>query len=190
MKMGGAEVFGFLTLALRESFTLKHTTFNEAAPAGYLADIGSSFLIILIPIFSFAFASVVLVGMAQTKFGMATGKLKPNFSKLNPLKGLKRIFSQESLVNTATSLLKMSLVSLVVYVTVVNAMPRLLQLAGAPLLHIVFTILDLLFLLGFRVGGGLLLIGIFDCLLPDLENEQRHHDVQRRCQRRAEKIRR
>ena len=52
------------------------------------------------------FLVVLVFEIAQTGLVFSTHPLKPDFSKLNPAKGLKRVFSVRTLVETAKSLLK------------------------------------------------------------------------------------
>lgn len=52
------------------------------------------------------FASVLLFELLQTGIVFSGHPLKPDFSRLNPAKGLKRIFSKRMLVETAKNLVK------------------------------------------------------------------------------------
>jgi len=70
---------------------------------------------------------VMVVGvasaMAQGGLYFATKSLKPKLSKLDPLKGAKRIFGPQSLWEGAKMLLKSAAVALVVYVAIRSVMP-------------------------------------------------------------------
>ncbi len=52
---------------------------------------------------------------AQTRFNFSMERLKPKFSKFNPLEGIKRIISIRSLVQLIKSLLKVVIVSVMIY---------------------------------------------------------------------------
>jgi flagellar biosynthetic protein FlhB len=60
---------------------------------------------------------LVSVGAALAQGGLyfATKSLKPKFSKLDPLKGAKRIFGPQALWEGAKMLLKSAFVGLVIY---------------------------------------------------------------------------
>jgi len=62
---------------------------------------------------------ILLTGIAANiaQFGIlfTVKPLTPKFSKLNPLKGLKRLFSLRSVVEVAKALLKVLIISLVAY---------------------------------------------------------------------------
>lgn len=52
------------------------------------------------------FAVVLVAELIQTGFVFSTEPLRPDFSRLNPAKGLKRLFSWRLLIETAKSILK------------------------------------------------------------------------------------
>jgi flagellar biosynthesis protein FlhB len=68
---------------------------------------------------------VVGVGSAMAQGGLffATKAIKPKLSKLDPIKGAKRIFGPQSLWEGAKMLLKSAAVALVVYVAIRSVMP-------------------------------------------------------------------
>jgi flagellar biosynthetic protein FlhB len=79
--------------------------------------------------------AILLAGIAAnvSQFGLlfTTKPLVPKFSKLNPFKGLKRLFSLRSLVEVTKALLKILIIGLVAYAAVRNQlslMPGLVQL--------------------------------------------------------------
>ncbi len=58
--------------------------------------------------------SIVATG-AQTKFLFTAEKIKPKFDKMNPLKGIKNMFSMRSIVELIKNLLKVITIGIVVY---------------------------------------------------------------------------
>jgi len=72
-------------------------------------------------------SAIMLIGvasaLAQGGFYLATKTVKPSFSKLNPLKGFKRIFGPHALWEGAKMLVKSSLVALIVYLAIRSIMP-------------------------------------------------------------------
>ena len=82
----------------------------------------------------FAIAGVVvgvLASAIQVKPGITPETLKPRFSALNPLSGIKRLFSLRSLVSVVKDLLKVGLTGAVAYVVLRGAIPDLISLMGA-----------------------------------------------------------
>ena len=70
------------------------------------------------PIALMAILCAVAATFAQTRFLVTTEPLKPKFSKLNPLKGIKRLFSLKSVVETLKNLIKISILLYIVYLSV------------------------------------------------------------------------
>ncbi|MHB1499478.1 MAG: EscU/YscU/HrcU family type III secretion system export apparatus switch protein [Acidimicrobiales bacterium] len=80
----------------------------------------------------FAMVGVVLLtNLAQTRGLVTFTPLKPTFSHLNPLSGLKRLFSPTSLWEVAKQIVRVALLSLVAWETVRGLLP--LVAGGSPL---------------------------------------------------------
>ncbi|MDR2670501.1 MAG: flagellar biosynthesis protein FlhB [Oscillospiraceae bacterium] len=67
------------------------------------------------PLLLVAVAAGVVINLVQVGFLLTGATLRPKFSKLNPLQGMKRIFSMRSLVEMIKAVLKIALVGFVVY---------------------------------------------------------------------------
>lgn len=84
-------------------------------------------------------AATMLLGIiptvAQTK-GLFTMKaLKPKFSRLNPLEGIKKMFSLQSIVGIVKGLIEVIAIGVLVYNEISDRMPRLLALVDAGLMQ-------------------------------------------------------
>ena len=60
----------------------------------------------------------VAAALAQGGFYLATKSVKPKLSKLDPIKGVKRIFGPQALWEGAKMLLKSAVVGIVVYTAI------------------------------------------------------------------------
>ena len=69
----------------------------------------------------------IVGNLAQTGWAGTTKKLKPDFKKLNPAKGLKRMFSPASIWEAGKSALKVGILGILAYRTIVGVMPKLLD---------------------------------------------------------------
>ncbi len=67
------------------------------------------------PVAGLAIFAATTATFAQTRFLVTTDPIKPKLSKLNPLKGLKNLFSVKSLIETLKNLLKISILLFLVY---------------------------------------------------------------------------
>lgn len=68
----------------------------------------------------------------QTKFLFSLHLLKPKFSQLNPMQGMKRIFSSQNAVNTLKQIAKLSIICPVAYFTFLELFPGFLQMIDIP----------------------------------------------------------
>lgn len=81
-------------------------------------------------------SAVMLIGVASTisqgGFYLATKSMKPKLSKLDPIKGAKRVFGPHALWEGAKMLLKSSFVALIAYTAIKAMMPMLGGLVPIP----------------------------------------------------------
>lgn len=74
-------------------------------------------------------ASVVFTG-AQTRFLISRENIKFKFSKLNPLSGIKRMFSIRSIVEVIKNLIKISILGYVIYTSIIDRLIKVPRLAS------------------------------------------------------------
>lgn len=115
-------------------------------PIGAIRAAGVETIFVLLPFLLAAAALAIIGSVAQGGVVMKPFELK--FSQLNPLEGLKRIFSVKGLVELGKNLLKLSVGGYVMYIAVRNeiaVLPSLLQFEFGEAV---------------RVGGGLVVKAI------------------------------
>jgi flagellar biosynthesis protein FlhB len=139
--------FGSTFMLERFTLLLKHYLANlhafEIVPANISTLAGDSLmnsLTILAPIMG----AVVLAGLAanyaQVGVLFAPAKLMPNFTKINPVKGLGNLFSKQMMANVVKSVAKLLIIGYVAYAEIKIAMPVLPSLmAREPSEIMVFT---------------------------------------------------
>jgi flagellar biosynthetic protein FlhB len=76
------------------------------------------------------FATVLLFEMVQTGIVFSAQPLKPDFSRLNPAKGLKRVFSKRMLVETGKNILKFSVYVVIAWLVGRRALADLTATVG------------------------------------------------------------
>ncbi|MEO5333198.1 MAG: flagellar biosynthesis protein FlhB [Magnetococcus sp. YQC-5] len=99
---------------------------------GMLVDLAPFFLVFIVMAL---FASVI-----QNGFLFSMEPLIPKFSKLNPWAGLKRLFSVRSLVDLFKSIIKMAVISWVVYESIQGSLNRIMGLTATSVEHVVTTL--------------------------------------------------
>lgn len=77
-------------------------------------------------------ASIVFTG-AQTKFLITRENIKFKFSKLNPLSGIKRMFSIRSIVEVIKNLIKITILGYVIYTSIIDRLLRIPKLVSLDL---------------------------------------------------------
>ena len=88
--------------------------------------------------------------------------LKPKPSKMNPMNGIKRIFSWKGVVELIKSLAKVAMVAGILYAVFSASMPQLVQFPIMSLLESVGGTWDLVQQIVWSVGGILLILAIAD----------------------------
>ncbi|MEM9839901.1 MAG: flagellar biosynthesis protein FlhB [Pseudomonadota bacterium] len=82
------------------------------------------------PLFLAFAGAALLAAFGQDALVFATDRIKPKPERLNPIKGLKKIFSQDSLVELAKNLVKVLVVTGVVVAFTINELQNFTEMAS------------------------------------------------------------
>lgn len=129
-------------------------------------------LIFLLPIFSIAILVGIIGNVAQFGFLLTGEPLKMKLSKLNPLQGLKQIFSMRSIVEMLKSLLKLLIIGVLVYQTIASDWSRLLSLSDLSVEQIFAFAAGLTVSMGIKIGAALVILAFADYLYQKYEQEK------------------
>jgi flagellar biosynthesis protein FlhB len=120
----------------------------------------------VLPRLGLLLAAILLTGLAvtfaQTNFLWANKRKRFDFDRINPLKGIKRIFSAQGLVELAKALLKLGLIGLVTYSFLKSKIQDILWLGNVDFASGVRSWIDLATSLAVRVGVTYLVIAVAD----------------------------
>lgn len=118
-----------------------------------------------IALFMVLSALISVLGTAiQTKFLWSWKLLKPKFSHLNPIQGIKRLFGWQNMVNILKSLAKLAIICPIAYISFFDLFPRLIDLMEMPVseqLPMVAYAANYIF---WRIVGLLLILAIADLI--------------------------
>lgn len=130
LTVAGPPLWHFLLDAMGESLMNAgdHARFGTAAVAS-LQGLSWRTLAALSGVLAASVVIAVTVNLAQVGPLFTTKTMAPKFSRINPLEGVKKIFSARSLVELVKQLGKMGIVALVVWMTMRRALPELETLA-------------------------------------------------------------
>ncbi|MSP50668.1 MAG: flagellar biosynthesis protein FlhB [Alphaproteobacteria bacterium] len=96
---------------------------------------------LMFPIFILAVVSVV-PNVLQTGFLFSTESISPKLSKLNPLAGLKRIFSANASIEMGKNLVKLAIIGSIVTWLLIPELARVDQLVGLDLVDVMAELKD------------------------------------------------
>ncbi|MHC5035518.1 MAG: flagellar biosynthesis protein FlhB [Planctomycetota bacterium] len=84
----------------------------------------------VLPLMVFTGVVGLLVSLVQTGITFAPSRLAPNLSTLNPVRGIKHIFSLSALARLLTAVAKLAIIGIVVYLLVKSRLPWFFALMG------------------------------------------------------------
>lgn len=106
---------------------------TDISPASVLAQASqlvSPLLLALLPLAAGLLVSGLVVNFAQVGFILSAEPMKPTFEKINPIAGLKRIFSRRALVEGLKATAKLFLFSWMIYALVSSRWDEISSLAA------------------------------------------------------------
>ena len=96
--------------------------FSPSNVLAWLGTVGWAALAGLLPLFVLLMALGVLASLLQTGPVFSTQPLKPDFNRLNPVEGLKRLLSKKLLFEAIKGVLKMALLGTALYLVISHAL--------------------------------------------------------------------
>ncbi|NAW70627.1 flagellar type III secretion system protein FlhB [Vibrio sp. V27_P1S3P104] len=146
-------------------YNMTLTKDDLASPNQMIEQLGQT-LAILIELLLPMFVVIIVVSIASTLllggWLFRPANVLPKLSKLNPLSGLKRMFSTRSLVELIKSTLKVSVIFAMLYGYLDNHLQPLLGMQNLPLNQGVTIIMSILFDGLLLMGFALLIFGVID----------------------------
>ncbi|WP_310829081.1 flagellar biosynthesis protein FlhB [Paenibacillus pedocola] len=133
---------------------------------------GLQILILLAPLLGITFLLALVVNFAQVGF-MATGEgITPKFSKINPIKGFKNIFSMRSFVEFLKSIFKLVLIAYLVYSTLWGEKESFASLSHIDAEGVFQFVAKLTMNLGIKIGAVLFIMAVLDYIYQKYEHEK------------------
>jgi flagellar biosynthetic protein FlhB len=126
-KLGGGLLFGTMEKVLREGF-LTMATVNQLEPrsaAEILSGFSINLALILLPVTGAAMLVGFLVTGVQTRFLFTPSLLGPKLSRINPMSGLKNLFSGKTMVELLKSMLKIVIIGGILYADLTDKLPTI-----------------------------------------------------------------
>src|SRR5207244_4463685 len=110
--------------------SLEHGATLALTPAGaaaWLGELSLATLSMVAPFLAAAVVAAIVANLVQTGPVFSAFPLKPDFQRINPASGFKRVFSLKTLVETGKTLVKLLLFGGVTYLALAAVLPQLLS---------------------------------------------------------------
>jgi flagellar biosynthetic protein FlhB len=195
----------------QDQFRLDHALLTQAAridasPAALWSLVERMLretLALSIPFFATLMLAAIVGNLLQTGAVFSITPLKPDWSRVNPVTGFKRLLSLRTLFQGVRALLKLALLGTVVWFSLKNLTPRFFALAAASAPSAVRHLLDAIGSLGLRMALTLAVIAVLDLAYTrrefakqmrmsrrELKEEVRHREGDPRIRARLRELRR
>jgi flagellar biosynthesis protein FlhB len=163
IRMAGPDAWERMLVAFTGIFgNLNKFTLGEQNLQRYTIQGVLAFTIIVSPIVICTIVGGLLAGSIQSRFNTASEALTPDWQRVNPLAGLKRIFSPKSLVPTSLSFIKLGIIGTVCWTGLKNILQDPIFVSALAPAEIARFLADASFQLGSRVILVLMAIAAVD----------------------------
>jgi len=127
---------------------------------------------LLLPVMAIAMLGGVVSNYVQVGFLFTTETMQFKLSKIDPIQGFKRIFSWRALVEFLKSILKISLVGVLVFLVVRTRIDEILILSQKSIDAALVTLADIVVKVGLLASLLLLFLGILDYFYQKYDYEK------------------
>ena len=156
------DVFGGIYNKIPEVTTYWHDNMPEPEADFVFRHLLLQVMIIIAPILLMGLVVPFICDLAQVKWRPTTKPLKPKFSKLNPIKGFKKFFNINALVELIKSIAKIGLIVYICYGYLKDKWPLLLNMYSVSLMQALQVIAGTVTDLGIRISLLYMIIAFAD----------------------------
>ena len=143
-------------------------TYDGMLPVAYIRSILTNAIITMLlisaPFFIIAFIIAFLSDLVQVGFKPTSKPLQPKLSKLNPISGMKKIFSARKLFDLGKSILKLVVMGAVIFSFFTGRTESLFLLYDMPLKQAIGLMGNLIIDLGLRIAAAYMVIAFIDLI--------------------------
>lgn len=161
--LAGEQLVNRLNHVLERSATADFKALDDTRVlVQWIADMLIEMAWMTLPIVLVAIVVGVLAGYLQVGPVFSTEQIKPQLSRINPVMGVKRVFSMRTFVELIKLIVKATVLGAVVWVTAWHALPTLLQSHWLPAAGILPLATRMLEILGWCAIASFIAIAAFD----------------------------
>lgn len=162
-------LFGFVKYTYIQSSFIEISAYSFP---GQVAFASKTMFMLVTPIIFFIMIAGLGSNIGQIGFVISKKALVPKFSKINPINGIKKMFSLRSVVEAIKGVLKILIVSIVAYNVVSNHLDEYIYLATRSVNDIIAFAVTVIFELGLKIGIALFVMAIADFAYQKYEHEK------------------
>jgi flagellar biosynthetic protein FlhB len=162
-----------LIIVMREAFTLfKYESMDILLAQQIYLYFVEKMLFVILPILGVSFMVAFVANIAQVGWKPSLKPLKPKLNRLSPIQGFKRMFSMRTLVELLKSILKIAIILLIVYLTLVDFENMIYNFYRLPVFDgyvmIINTVLDM----AIKVGMYFIIVATIDFAYQKYKHEK------------------
>jgi flagellar biosynthetic protein FlhB len=140
----------------------KIPAFTQLEIVELLAVHSQKIFIICLPLFVGVYILALLSNVAQVGFVISWKAIEPKFSKLNPINGFKQKFSSRAVVEFVKTLVKVGVISMVVYYAIKGELTGISRLYDNSIAQILLFLLDISFWIFIKVCLIMIVVALLD----------------------------
>lgn len=137
-------------------------SFSEGEAAAFISSILLEILKLLLPFLVFGFAVTVIVNILQVGWKVTGKPLKAKPDKFNPINGMKRIISKDSIFELVKSIIKIALIIYVAYTAIKDDAQKIFVLYDMPLNQALAFCGSVIINAGLKISIVYLVVGLAD----------------------------
>ncbi len=141
-------------------FSLKELTIQNAS--GIMNYAVRVLISVVAPFFIIAVVIGFLSNFIQVGWHPTTKPLAPKLNRLSPLSGIKRLFSMKSIIELLKAFLKIIIILIIVYNSIINYEELILVLYDLPMIEAYGLIANICLDIGIKVGAFFVIIALID----------------------------
>jgi flagellar biosynthetic protein FlhB len=171
----GSYIYSHIQVVIKGALT--HSAMNDLCIPEYFImyaqEMITRYIIIIGPLIAAVFLTAVFSNILQVGFMVSGELIKPKLSKLNPIKGLGKLFSKPSFMELFKTLLKLAIIGGVAYITIKGEILNIPFLGEMDLKAICMYILTVIFKIFIRCTLAMIVLVAIDYAFQKWEFEKR-----------------
>ncbi len=174
LSAAGSTVFGYFEKLIKQYLTgfSDITDLSTAAANHYLSDFVLQSALLSLPFLLVAAILGFVFDVAQTRMNFSMKRLKPDFTKVDPIRGMKRIITMRSLIELVKSSIKIAITAVVLYTEIKSRLPQILRLFDMDILSAISWLCGSVVAIVMKIGLIMVAFGAFDYLYQWWEYEK------------------